>query len=81
MLVARYSPSSVKLAISKIAALIHSAEELRKVPRILAEAGPARTMSSRVVRKASAILRGANKPLSEYWAKPMAQPLMPTELT
>ncbi|WP_058287129.1 XRE family transcriptional regulator [Leisingera aquaemixtae] len=39
MLVARYSPASVKSAISKIKTLIHSAEELRKVPRILAEAG------------------------------------------
>lgn len=39
MLVARYSPSSVKSAISEIKSLIHSAEELRKVPRILAEAG------------------------------------------
>lgn len=39
MLVARYSPASVKSAISKIKNLVHSAEELRKVPRILAEAG------------------------------------------
>ena len=39
MLVARYSPASVKSAILKIKTLIHSAEELRKVPRILAEAG------------------------------------------
>lgn len=39
MLVARYSPASVKSAIAKIKTLIHSAEELRKVPRILAEAG------------------------------------------
>lgn len=39
MLVARYSPASVKAAIAKIKTLIHSAEELRKVPRILAEAG------------------------------------------
>lgn len=39
MLAARYSPASVKSAISKIKNLVHSAEELRKVPRILAEAG------------------------------------------
>lgn len=39
MLVARYSPASVKSAICKIKNLVHSAEELRKVPRILAEAG------------------------------------------
>lgn len=39
MLVARYSPAAVKAAITKIRSLIHSAEELRKVPRILAEAG------------------------------------------
>ena len=39
MIVAQYSPASVKSAISKIKTLIHSAEELRKVPRILAEAG------------------------------------------
>lgn len=39
MLVASYSEESVRLAISKIKALIHSPEELRKVPRILAEAG------------------------------------------
>lgn len=39
MLVAKYSPASVKSAIAKIKNLIHSAEELRKVPRILAEAG------------------------------------------
>lgn len=39
MLVGRYSPESVTLAINKIKSLIHSAEELRKVPRILAQAG------------------------------------------
>ena len=39
MLVARYSAASVKAAIGEIKNLIHSAEELRKVPRILAEAG------------------------------------------
>lgn len=39
MLVGRYSPASVKSAIAKIKILIHSADELRKVPRILAEAG------------------------------------------
>ena len=39
MLVGRYSQESVRLAIKKIKSLIHSAEELRKVPRILAEAG------------------------------------------
>lgn len=39
MLVASYSEGAVKSAISKIKALIHSPEELRKVPRILAEAG------------------------------------------
>lgn len=39
MLVARYSATSVKSAIAKIKLLIHSAEELRKIPRILAEAG------------------------------------------
>lgn len=39
MLVGKYSEASVKTAISKIKNLIHSAEELRKVPRILAESG------------------------------------------
>lgn len=39
MLVARYSPDSVKSAVAGIKSLIHSAEELRKIPRILAEAG------------------------------------------
>ncbi|SDX91785.1 hypothetical protein [Roseicitreum antarcticum] len=39
MMVARYSPASVKSAIAEIKNLVHSAEELRKVPRILAEAG------------------------------------------
>lgn len=39
MMVGKYSPASVKSAISKIKTLIHSADELRKVPRILAEAG------------------------------------------
>ena len=39
MLVAKYSPSSMKSAITKIKLLLHPAEELRKVPRILAEAG------------------------------------------
>lgn len=39
MLVAKYSPASIKSAITKIKSLVHSAEELRKVPRILAEAG------------------------------------------
>mgnify|MGYP001793994209 CR=1 FL=1 len=39
MLVAKYSPSAVKTAISKIKLLLHSPEELRKIPRILAEAG------------------------------------------
>ncbi|WP_223814233.1 hypothetical protein [Roseicitreum antarcticum] len=38
MMVARYSPASVKSAIAEIKNLVHSAEELRKVPRILAEA-------------------------------------------
>lgn len=39
MLVGRYSPDAVRVAVKKIKTLIHSAEELRKVPRILAEAG------------------------------------------
>jgi len=39
MMVARYSPASVKAAVGKIKNLVHSAEELRKIPRILAEAG------------------------------------------
>jgi HTH-type transcriptional regulator/antitoxin HigA len=39
MLVAKYSPTAVKSAIEKIKSLLHSVEELRKVPRILAEAG------------------------------------------
>lgn len=39
MLVARYSPSNTTVAIGKIKNLIHSPEELRKIPRILAEAG------------------------------------------
>ena len=39
MLVAKYSPSSVSDAIKKIKPLLNAAEELRKVPKILAEAG------------------------------------------
>lgn len=39
MLVAPYSPQAVKAAVSKLALLRQSPEELRKVPRILAEAG------------------------------------------
>lgn len=39
MLVARYSPEAVVTAISKLKPLLYSAEEARKVPRILAEAG------------------------------------------
>ncbi|MCG6204576.1 helix-turn-helix domain-containing protein [Rhodopseudomonas sp. HC1] len=39
MLVARYSPASAKSAISKLRPLLSSAEEARKVPRILAEHG------------------------------------------
>lgn len=39
MLVGRYSPSSVAAAIPKLKNLLSSAEEARKVPRILAEAG------------------------------------------
>ena len=39
MLVAPYSPAAVEAAIPKLAALRRSPEELRKVPRILAEAG------------------------------------------
>jgi HTH-type transcriptional regulator/antitoxin HigA len=39
MLVARYSPSSAKSAISKLKPLLSAAEEARKVPRILAEHG------------------------------------------
>lgn len=39
MLVARYSPGAVKQAIPKLKLLLSSAEEARKVPRILAECG------------------------------------------
>ena len=39
MIVSRYSQASVTSAVSKIKKLIHSAEELRKIPRILSEAG------------------------------------------
>jgi HTH-type transcriptional regulator / antitoxin HigA len=39
MLVARYSPQSVSAAVSKLKQLLFSAEEARKVPRILAESG------------------------------------------
>jgi HTH-type transcriptional regulator/antitoxin HigA len=39
MLEAKYSPTAVKSAIEKIKSLLHSVEELRKVPRIVAEAG------------------------------------------
>jgi HTH-type transcriptional regulator/antitoxin HigA len=39
MLVARYSPSSVDSAIVKLKNLLSAAEEIRKVPRVLAEAG------------------------------------------
>jgi HTH-type transcriptional regulator/antitoxin HigA len=39
MLVAKYSPASAKAAIAKLRPLLLSAEEARKVPRILAEHG------------------------------------------
>lgn len=39
MLVARYSPTSTRAAITKLKALLASPEEARKVPRILAEHG------------------------------------------
>jgi HTH-type transcriptional regulator / antitoxin HigA len=39
MLVPRYSPSSVRDAISKLSRLLSAPEEARKVPRILAESG------------------------------------------
>ena len=39
MMVARYSPASVAAAIGKMKNLLSAAEEARKVPRILAEAG------------------------------------------
>jgi HTH-type transcriptional regulator/antitoxin HigA len=39
MLVARYTPSSAKTAISKLRSLLSAAEEARKVPRVLAEHG------------------------------------------
>jgi HTH-type transcriptional regulator/antitoxin HigA len=39
MLVAEYSPGSVRNAVSRLSKLLASAEEARKVPRILAEAG------------------------------------------
>jgi HTH-type transcriptional regulator/antitoxin HigA len=39
MLVARYSPQSVRAAVPKLSALLSAPEEARKVPRILAEAG------------------------------------------
>ncbi len=39
MLVARYSPEAVSAAIAKLKPLLYAAEEARKVPRILAEAG------------------------------------------
>jgi HTH-type transcriptional regulator/antitoxin HigA len=39
ILVARYSPESVASAINKLKQLLFAAEEARKVPRILAEAG------------------------------------------
>lgn len=39
MLVARYSPSSTRLAITKLKGLLSAPEEARKVPRILAEHG------------------------------------------
>ncbi len=39
MLVARYSPSNVSNAVPKLKSLLSAAEEIRKVPRILAESG------------------------------------------
>ena len=39
MLVAKYSPSSVRSAIPKLSHLLSSPEQARKVPRILAECG------------------------------------------
>jgi HTH-type transcriptional regulator/antitoxin HigA len=39
MLVARYSPATFQIAISKLKALLYAPEEARKVPRILAESG------------------------------------------
>lgn len=39
MLVGKYSHQSVKAAVEKLKKLLQSAEEIRKVPRILAEAG------------------------------------------
>lgn len=39
MLVPRYSPAAVRKAVSKLKNLLSAAEEARKVPRILAEAG------------------------------------------
>ena len=39
MLVARYSPETVRTAIKKLSNLLSAAEEVRKVPRILTESG------------------------------------------
>ena len=39
MLVARYSPKSVRAAVPKLSALLGASEEARKAPRILAESG------------------------------------------
>lgn len=39
MIVARYSPNTVRTAVTKLSALLSAPEEARKVPRILAECG------------------------------------------
>jgi HTH-type transcriptional regulator/antitoxin HigA len=39
MIVARYSPQSIRASIPKLQHLLFAAEEVRKIPRILAEAG------------------------------------------